>query len=64
MSSSLPFERRRIPAKEIEDANKEFERGKCRPATPEEIMKEIGILNDDRPDRMRLSAPAEDDQLR
>jgi len=27
-------------------------------------MKEIGILNDDRPDRMRLSAPAEDDQLR
>ncbi|HPA45837.1 MAG TPA: hypothetical protein PLG59_05085 [bacterium] len=49
MSSSLPFERRKILAKEIEEANKEFERGECHPATPEEIMKEIGMSNDQTP---------------
>ena len=56
--------RRKILAKEIEEANKEFERGECRPATPEEIMKEIGLPNAHRHGRMPPSKLADDDQPR
>ena len=36
------IERRRAElAKDIEDARREFEEGRCQPATPSEIMEEI-----------------------
>ncbi len=35
-------ERRRAElAKDIQDAGKEFEKGNCRPVTPDELMREI-----------------------
>lgn len=33
--------RRKELAKEIQEAQREFQEGSCRPSTPEEIMKEI-----------------------
>ena len=41
LTNRLREHRRAEIAKEILDAGKEFEAGKCRPATPDELMREI-----------------------
>lgn len=41
LKSRLRDRRRAELAKDIQEAGKEFEKGSCKPATPDELMREI-----------------------